>query len=39
MVVWEKVKDVVNEPERLINEYQSRIPESKETALDQDLER
>ncbi|WCR59219.1 MAG: Transposon gamma-delta resolvase [Wolbachia endosymbiont of Ctenocephalides felis wCfeF] len=39
MVVWEKVKDVLNEPERLINEYQSRISESKETALDQDLER
>ena len=39
MVVWGKVKDVLNGPERLINEYQSRISESKERALDQDLER
>ncbi|WCR59221.1 MAG: Transposon gamma-delta resolvase [Wolbachia endosymbiont of Ctenocephalides felis wCfeF] len=38
-VVWEKVKGVLNEPERLISEYRSRISGSKETALDQDLER
>ena len=39
IAIWEKVKDMLNEPERLIDEYEHRLSGKEEISLNEGLER